>query len=151
MSVRWIYLPFALGGSAYILYFLRNAMRGFVSNKWPTTVGQVNTSHLSTERYMDGPLSYTPEFGYEYIVAKEKYSSKRIGFLNDYSSSFFFGKSGAESIINRNPIGTKIIVYYHPNKPQLSVLVPGFRPSTIHGFLILFILVFIVALLISFL
>ena len=116
-------LLLTVGGAIATLYYLREAIRGLDSKRWPSTNGTVIASEISSVFYET--VTYFPNIKYEYVLESEKYSSRKIAFLNDFSSI------GLEPMSNtfQYPVGTHVKVYYHPNKPELSVLSPGFSPN----------------------
>lgn len=117
-------LLLTVGGASVILYHLSEAIRGLDSERWPTTNGTVIASEISDFSYET--TTYFANIKYEYIVESEKFSSSKIAFFDDFAYSF---KTVAEGFLSRYRVGTQVTVYYHPTKPELSVLRPGCSPN----------------------
>lgn len=117
-------LLLTVGGAIATLYYLREAIRGLGSKRWPTTNGTVIASEISSVYYET--VTYFAKIKYEYILESEKCSSSKIAFLDDFSS---ISESGPIRNSYQYPAGTQVKVYYHPYKPELSVLRPGLSPN----------------------
>lgn len=122
-------------GVVMTLILLRRTMQGLASKGWPSTPGIVRSSGVSTRYDEDGTM-HKANIVYEYVAGGARQFGERRSF-SDYRSS-----SGllAHRIVARYPVGTQVRVYYHPRKPELSVLEPGINwtaPLFIAGGLIL--------------
>ncbi len=119
-----LYILFTIGGATTTLYFLREAKRGLDSESWPSTNGTVISSKISSGYYETE--YHSPENKYEYTVMSQKFSNNKLAFFNDFGSS---SKRGPERIRHSYRVRTQVKVYYHPSKPELSVLIPGLSPN----------------------
>jgi hypothetical protein len=61
-----------------------------------------------------------PLIRYEYMVNSMSYQSERIGF-----DSFSMSEAAAQSLFEQFPIGSRIVVFVNPKKPQQAVFIPG--------------------------
>jgi hypothetical protein len=118
------FLLLTVGGATATLYYVREAILGWNSKWWPITNGTVITSDVSSVYYET--VTFFRHIKYEYIVESEKFSSSKVAFWDDSSS---ISERGAKGILYWYKVGTQVKVYYHPNKPELSVLKPGLSPS----------------------
>ena len=90
------------------------------SKSWPSIQGVVTDSHVTSDKSGNGGSLYSPNVKYKYTVIGKTY-------MNDLIS--FASKSGdltyAKGIVEKYMPGKSVIVYFEPNDPQFSVLVPG--------------------------
>ena len=64
---------------------------------------------------------YSADVRYTYLVNGTQYSSGRVS-LGDSSTN---SSSGKEEIVRRYPMGSQVIVYYDPSRPEDALLEPG--------------------------
>lgn len=112
-------------GAVVTWVLLRRAKRGLDSRNWPTTSGIVRASGVTIDRREDR-TTHGATIVYEYRVGGTTQVGDKRSF-SDYRSS-----SGrrAYRIVAQYPVGSRVTVYYHPRKPELSVLEPGLNWST---------------------
>ena len=104
---------------------LLDTWRGISSTHWPAVEGffQNNTeTEVRTVRPYGTTIS--PRLKYTYTVADETYISSRWRFD---ASFMFYGNEIMDELTGKYFPPNKLQVYYHPRKPDLSVLDPGFR------------------------
>ena len=70
-----------------------------------------------------GSDTYSAEITYEYHMADVHYESARLAFGTMSASAGY-----ARGILNRYPVGKKVLVHYDPGNPELAVLETG-----VHG------------------
>jgi hypothetical protein len=90
------------------------------TNKWPTVEGVVLSAEVTTHD-SDGTTMYKPVITYKYSVGGKEYSCPKVSF-SDYSSS---NSDYAYETVNKYPKGTKVTVFYNPQKPYKAILEPG--------------------------
>ncbi len=90
------------------------------TEKWPTVEGVVVSATVNTHE-SDGSTMYKPVITYKYSVNGKEYTSPKLSF-SDYSSS---NSDYAYETVNKYPKGTKVTVFYNPEKPYKAVLEPG--------------------------
>lgn len=94
------------------------------STSWPTVEGTVRESRVETKKSNDrndGP-SYKAVVVYDYQVKDEAYSSDRIWFGSEVSTS---KRAQMEEIVNQYVEGEQTTVYYNDKIPSEAVLQPG--------------------------
>ena len=97
------------------VYFHRRARS---SRQWPSTTGIVLKTDVEIIKY-EG--SCQPIVTYEYQVAGKSYTGNKIT-LTQGSQPFI---PLAKKCLSSYPESTELKVYYNPNKPEDSVLIPG--------------------------
>jgi hypothetical protein len=109
MSIFLLGALFFFGIGCYQLY-LANA-----TLSWYTTEGIITRS----EKNIAGKDQVTLSINYDYTVDGERYTGKT------YQYGSFGTREGTEKIVAQHPVGTVVKVYYSPQSPEQSVLVPG--------------------------
>lgn len=116
-------LALAALGIFLIVYSVRSQKKAEASQAWPSAVGQVTAAEVkqSVSTDDDGNTSYAyyPSVTYEYQVADQVYTGKRIAFGGIVASGSS-AKAAAE--LARFPVGGQVTVYYDPGKPGEAVL-----------------------------
>jgi hypothetical protein len=117
-------LVFVAIGAAILLYARSIAGKARRSLSWPSTEGMISHSAVL---YRPGagsddrdPGTYAPDVCYRYKVRGMSYSSSTIT-LADFSST----ARRAQSIIDRYPDQSSVVVYYNPADPAESLLERG--------------------------
>ncbi len=118
------FLLLTLGGSiALLLYSQNSKKKAGASQQWPSADGSITVSEVreSVSRDEDGDtsISYYPHVEYSYTVAGQTYTSKQVAFggvkgFNDHAR--------AQADLAKYPFGTRVQVYYNPQKPGEAVL-----------------------------
>jgi len=118
-----------LSGLGIICYGLYSTYYGKASLTWPTCTGTVTKSEC---RLSGGRRSsYMLEITYSYTVSEQEYTGNRYAFGNPSFSTY----SDAKDIVDEYPVHSEVTVYYSPDHPEASVLMPGVR-SAAWGYLI---------------
>ena len=124
-------LVFATFGAGFAAVGLWHVWRGWQSNSWPSTRGKVTHSHVQrtiSHGKHGTSTSESPVIEYVYKVDGERYEGNRYRFGGQSSAVglfSMFGKSKARQIVEAHPKGKRVEVFYDPDKPQASTLVPG--------------------------
>ncbi len=103
---------------------------------WPTTSGQVVetkvTSHTSTSssgsgrsRATSSTTSYVPWVLYRYSVGGLELENHKVQTMTSYDT-----RAEAKQVIEQYPVDSTVTVYYKPDDPDKSVLVPGIPEDT---------------------
>ena len=117
-NIRFIsFVPLILG-SFVLLIGIGKLIRAIASEKWPTVEGIVISSEIDLEG--DGRRASGSDIHYEYWVQGERFSANTIHPSKWEISS----NSYHQRIVSLYPLGSKVIVYYHPQKPNIAVLEP---------------------------
>lgn len=96
---------------------------GALSMNWPSALGRIVSAKMTmaTQSYKSKGVSaratYAPEVIYSYSVDGRHFTSSRVAFG---SLPTAFSEGAWES-------GQGVLVYYWPDRPQTSVLVPGIQ------------------------
>lgn len=111
-------------------------LNGLNSRNWPVTQGTVMQSGIHSRQSTDEDGFTSTTYGatvlYTYNVSGEEIRGSRRSFADTRTSSV----RRAEQILERYPQGSSVTVYYHPDKPTLSVLEPGVNWLTYVGLII---------------
>jgi len=108
-----------------------SAYEAYSSQFWPTTKGEIITSSVNTYKDAYGNRTYRSKIKYSYAVNQlenvgEYFTSERVG-IDPLPPSD--SRAVAEASLVRYPKGEIVDVYYNPNRPQRSMLEPGFSLS----------------------
>lgn len=111
--------------SMFSLYFLKYAWTSFRqfgrSESWPTAEGTIRDCVLRVSPKSDALRFF--DVKYEYSVGGETYSNNRVALYT------IVRKDEAETLAGEFTPGTVVLVYYDPECPKVSCLVPG-APAT---------------------
>ncbi len=105
-------------GLFFLFIGLQQASKGKESREWPHVTGEVLVSKV--EKYSK---VYMPEIEYKYDVNDQSYRNDTINFGNSIEQSKSLSYS--RNITKKFPKGERIKVYYDPESPEVSVLIPG--------------------------
>jgi len=107
----------------------RNIYRGYASRSWPQTEAKINyLNNDDTFRVRrDGVHVYRGNqlVRYSYEVDEHRYEGNRVDFEDFDLNESVILPAGLASLSSRYPLGTKTTVFYNPDDPSDSVLVPG--------------------------
>lgn len=107
-------------------YGIRNSIDARKSKNWPTVEGKITRSVMTEKLEDDSRTSYTLHVGYEYTIDRSRFTGKQFkGHRIWFSSHSFYDPDEAMRQLEQYPIGKKVTVFYHPEDPGKSVLVPG--------------------------
>jgi hypothetical protein len=96
------------------------------SEDWPQTQGEVIESELEESRGDNGTM-YSAHVVYRFALDGGDFESNRIWFGGDYSTS---NRSEMFEVVKKYPVGQTVTVYYSPDTPSESVLMPGAYASS---------------------
>lgn len=122
------------GASLIAFFSLRRAVLGWRSRRWPTVTGTVDRSEVEYCTVGDLGIAGTPESAYQaviayvYTVSGAHFRGTQIGFT---SLPVRPTRAEAHNDIRRYRLGSAVVVYYDPRRPQRSVLEPGAEPSSV--------------------
>ena len=126
-----------LGLIAALKFALPAIEEGKASLQWPTVQGRIVSAKViereqrrrynygSREPYEEQTM-YAPHITYTYAVAGKTYTSDRLEFGGDFSSS---SSTYAHTMVDTYLPGTPVEVYYNPNSPASAVLQNGIPDS----------------------
>lgn len=100
-------------------------MHAKVQASYVATQGTVVSSRLVTSSGSDG-TTYRAEIQYAYSVNDQSYNSSRYAYGEAGSSDYPYH----QGMVSRHPRGTKVTVYYDPDKPSEAVLSQTVQQST---------------------
>jgi hypothetical protein len=111
-------------GGVIISYAIRMAAKARQSLSWPSVEGEVAHSAVlyqtNTSTTTGGAATYKADIVYRYKVNGANFSSSRISIVDFASTS-----GRAQSIVQRYPDQSRVLVYYNPSDPSEAVLDPG--------------------------
>jgi hypothetical protein len=120
---------FIFFGVAISTFFFYRIYQAFASTRWPSVVGELDSAELKEVVYRgnaphggpDEASAWVVNFQYHYTVADKKYDGKRV----TYSDGINKTMRALRKLRNKYQGKSTIQVYYNPNNPRQSVLVPG--------------------------
>ena len=104
------------------------------THSWPSTTAIIDGIDFSSSTYrqsrsVNTSTSYVLEFSYTYKVDGQEYVGNRLSFIGDFFSrtkSYSFSTRAERDEVRSRYIPDKYAtVYYHPNRPYVSVLIKG--------------------------
>jgi hypothetical protein len=123
----WVILFIGLGccglGVAVVASSLGDAVNGWLSRNWSKTQGTVLRSWVEEWQSDNGSRSYTLCAIYRYSVDGKRYENNKVQFSNQLRAGDH--ARGAEELAKIAPNGKPCVVYYDPDDPSRSCLVPG--------------------------
>ena len=135
-NIAWIFgLVFLLLGLVFLIVGLVATKRAQTAQLWPSIPGTVDRTDVVQHEDSDSDgftsVTYEPVVEYSYSVMGQPFTGKRIAFgTNRYDYK------KAQEIVTRYPAGSRVNVYYNPDKPKDAVLetvAAGGRLLTILG------------------
>lgn len=120
----WAFGLFGVG-LIFILFEITGRRRTKASLAWPSTQGRITSSRLG-ESYGDAGVGYVPEVEYEYGVAGQTYTGKRI----EFGREVFDIKTEAMEVVSKYKVDTPVEVFYDPARPASAVLERQATPAT---------------------
>ena len=122
------YFLIALGFLLFCIYMLRHALKNHrsakASNDWPSVTGALTELQLWGKRRINGEMVDSENLivQYQYEVNGKKFVGRRVAFYTlHYPETVDFAK--------RYPQGSRVSVFYNPQNPAESVIVPGLHPQ----------------------
>ncbi|MDB4474167.1 DUF3592 domain-containing protein [Opitutaceae bacterium] len=117
-----------LVGIIVTAYGANKVWLGYQSSNWPQTPGIVRSigveESYKTEKSGSGSHRYKvyeAQLTYDYQVAGRSYTGDRISFGHGPTRQ----RHPVQSVVDGLPIGSGVTVYYQPDNPSQSVLLPG--------------------------
>ena len=108
--------------------------QAYTSTSWPTANGRITESKvgwtMGGSRGMNRPIPYH-HLRYDYEVDGQPYCGTRIQFFSEVVLTV-----DADKIVPRYPSGSEVTVYYSPDNPSKSVLVPGIYTKSPSGWIV---------------
>ena len=109
-----------IGGLVFIVFGIVQLIEARVSLSWATCEGIVTHSEVKKSSGRRGS-AYSANIRYDYVVDGKQYTGNRYRFVPINTSN----SRPAQKTVDEYPIGFVVKVYYSPNMPEKSVLVPG--------------------------
>ena len=122
--VRWathFVMALLLVGTPFVEWMMvRNLLHSAQSTSWPKVSGVITKSEVVWD-LRGKEVRYSADVAYDYEVRDKPYhgSSVRVGNMTTK------GKADAEQIVARFPAGRPVAVYYNPDDPSETCLIPG--------------------------
>jgi hypothetical protein len=123
-------------GVAALIFGIRNREKGEASNSWPSVGGIITDARIEENTDVDedgfSSTTYTPKWLYEYTLDGKTNTSERISFgaVRGYGR-----RKRAQEELDKFPVNSQVRVYYDPQNPGETVLVPGTK-GTMMGIII---------------
>lgn len=102
-----------------------------MARRWPMHEATIIESYA--EKDISADLSeqwYCPKITYEYSVRGHRYQSSNFNFQEE-----LLEKSAAELVCINHPVGKKITIRVHPQRPKRAVIYPGINASLLVAFI----------------
>jgi len=132
MPFALIYLAILAG---FIYFTFVSIPKTLKTKSWPKTAGKVVSSRLHETKRRTKNSSYITVYSaaieYLYHVNGEEYSSKKIKWIDHYSSN----KTHHQAIVDTYAKGRAVEVFYNPKKPSVGLLDTGFSSGNIIAFI----------------
>jgi hypothetical protein len=112
-----------LGGLGVIFWSFRSRRKAAQSSAWPAVTGVITKHNIQRQDSIDdegfSTTTYTPQIEYQYSVAGQSFTGKRIafGFSKGYSR-----RSKAQEAIADYPLNRQVQVFYNPQNPGEAAL-----------------------------
>jgi hypothetical protein len=120
-----------LAGGGMIVWQALATERAAASRRWPRAPGVVSRAFLDRSESDEGP-AYLLKVTCRYRVGDSEYNCDRLRFgiaLWSHRSKSSFSRA-----LKKYVVGKSVEVAYNPEKPEESVLEPGFALSLLPGF-----------------
>jgi len=125
LFIGWAFIVMGVGA---FLLLTNSLIKAAASSHWPSVLGQLQSSEIKrvtvTTRRGANRSSIGGDrtnFLYSYEVGGQSYSSKRVTF-SDYVVKT---KNALDALVRKSEKQDLINVYYNPENPKESVLIPG--------------------------
>jgi len=110
----------------FFVVFFSNAMYQYQQKHWPQTSATILNNEIQAKWY-----NRQPKTAMQYYVALREFKYEVDGKV--YSQKEFSSpdvKVNAKILTQKTPIGSEVTIYYDPNNPENSTMVPGIKKST---------------------
>ena len=91
---------------------------------YPSAAGAVTHSEVTTHHSSKHGTSYQASISYRFEVGAKQFTGERLRFTPASSDS-----TSACSLVSAHPVGSTVQVFYNPNDPMESLLLPGVNGS----------------------
>ena len=116
-------------GFLVFILLLKALLKAKVSRLWPMVTGELLDADLKLAVYKgvdsdgttDQASALNVDFTYSYRVKGQQYTGRRVTFSDRVNKT----PGSLKKLLKRYQGKSSIVVYYNPEKPQESVLVPG--------------------------
>ena len=130
------------GFVAFVYVFYKNNQmqkRNIGNETWPTVEGKILKSEVVQQYFFLQQYSYEPRIHYSYSVEGKTYESDSI------SMRFLSSKSAdtVQEVVGNYPAGSQATVYYNPDDPEESVLIPGVSVGTSVAPILFLVMIFV--------
>ena len=120
-AINWLLvIGFLASGGAFLGYTIWMLRAARMSLHWPTADGTITASDVILGRTGKGGKAYSPGVRYSYSVDGTDYQGDGIQF-----GSSGIAERTAKAIVAAFPVGKRVPVYYDPQRPTRTVLMPG--------------------------
>ena len=131
-SIGFVFLAVAVATAAIALFKIKKAL---ASATWPSVFGELESAELRKVVYQgvesksisDQASALVVDFKYQYSVESETFVGNRVTFSDGVNKT----TRSLKKLQQRYEAKKRISVYYNPQKPSESVLIPG---TTIFNF-----------------
>ena len=137
---------FILVGLLTGAFFCTRIVQAYRSNQWPWVLGELESADLKQVVYNGREIDGTADkasalvvnFSYRYRVKNHDYRNRRVTFSDSVNKT----TSALKKLQEQYQGKSQIRVFYNPNRPEQSVLVPGlsifnFTPLITSGLFVL--------------
>jgi len=128
LAVAAVVVPLAVSGLGVLILGyagLRLIPGAIGSPRWPYVIGRIARREKPSFWFgiggHDDATQQPIHFDYTYEVCGVKYKGRRVFFGDDMV------RTSVDVITDTYPAGCSVRVHYHPTRPQLSVLEPGWH------------------------
>lgn len=99
------------------------------AKSWPTVDGRIADVGINPTEKAEGIQFYETRLNYNYNIGNKGYEGKDLDFFE-----WNHGRLIKEIKLSKYFVGKTVKVYYHPLKPEKSVLEPGLKFKYIYPF-----------------
>ena len=130
--------------AVHVYFIARISLLGLRSKKWPVTDGLVVASESRKLKPSEMGLivnQYRVVIRYQYIVKDSTYTSETVSFgdsVFQFLNRGLRSKRGAQYLMYKYPLNSKVVVYFDPAHPARAVLKPGISDFNLILIIIIF-------------
>ncbi len=96
-------------------------LRALSTKNWASTTGKIIKGEVINSGTSSGSNSWSPTIKYLYSINDNQFEGDRIKtIVSSYSST-----KQAQKELDKYPVNSSVKVYYNPDKPADSVIIPG--------------------------
>jgi Protein of unknown function (DUF3592) len=122
---------FILSGGGLIVWQALAMERAAASRRWPRASGKVLRVFVAEKEGGEGPV-YLVKVLCQYRVGDSEYTCDRLRFGIALWNDRWIAR--LSRTLKKYTAGDKVEIAYDPEKPEESVLEPGFAPTLLSGF-----------------